>query len=80
MGEEAPGSQAWAQVYLQGSLGTPLLGSGVFVRSALGRRCFCPMIKVCGGYRMVTRRGVAHRPSGSELCCGLWGPMAVRQG
>lgn len=58
----------------------PLLGSGVFLRLALGRRCFCPTIKVCGDYQMVTWQGVAHRPSGSELCCGLWGPMAIQQG
>lgn len=30
MGEEARGSQAWAQVYLQGSLGTPSLAAGCF--------------------------------------------------
>ena len=58
----------------------PPLGSGVFLRPALGRRCFCPTIKVCGDYRMVTWQGVAHKPSGSELCCGLLGPMAIRQG
>ena len=58
----------------------PPLGSGVFLRPALGRRCFCSTIKVCGDYRMVTWQGVAHKPSVSELCCGLLGPMAIRQG
>lgn len=63
MGEEAPGSQAWAQVYLQGSLGTPPWQQWVFLRPALGRRCFCPTIKVCGGYE--------RSPGGG--CSGLQG-------
>lgn len=55
MGEEARGSQAWAQVYSGVSLGT-LLGSRVFLRPAL-QTVLLSHDSVCGGYRTVTWRG-----------------------